>query len=177
MNKYIEMNNFELKEILQSHPITKNTFVSVHSADTLPKCARKQKPCAYIANTDISSGEGEHWVCFYFPKNSIPEYFDSYGSMPRKSFEEFLNGRYIKNVKFIQHPLSTVCGQYTIFYIYHRCLGYSIFDIINMFDETDNLGNDKIVNNFIKRKFGKNLKVFDLNYLKSFISKALLKNY
>lgn len=168
------MNNFEITKLMDSHSLTRNVFVSVHAADTLPKSSRHLKPCAYIANTDKASQPGKHWVCFYFPKYSIPEYFDSYGVHPNIGFETFLDGNYVKNITFIQHPQSTVCGQYAMFYILQRCHGYSIREIVRMFDKENLIENDVFVNNVVNNNFGKDLEVFDSYFINKQINQALL---
>lgn len=159
---------------MESHPLTRNVFVSVHAADTLPTLSPQLKPCAYIANTDKSSEPGKHWVCFYFPKYSIPEYFDSYGVHPNKYFERFLEGNYVKNINFIQHPKSTVCGQYVMFYILQRCNGYSIDEIVQMFDKNNLIQNDVLVNDYVEKQFGVDLDVFDAYFLNKQINRGLL---
>ena len=167
------MNNLEISRLLKSHPSTRNVFVSIHSSDTLPIEERSRKPCAYIANTDKSNEPGQHWVCFYFPQNDIPEYFDSYGVHPMRDFENFLKHKYIKSTKFVQHPLSTLCGQYTIFYILMRRNGYMMEDIVNIFDENNLEKNDKIVNEYVNRNFNSTVPIYDFDFIEKQLSGKL----
>jgi hypothetical protein len=78
-------------------------------------------------------------VCFYFNENGLCEFFDSYGCHP-----SFYNKDWIKwidinsdaiiyNKKCIQSVLSVACGAHCLFYLYHRCNGFSMPCILNMY--------------------------------------------
>ena len=173
------MNNKEISGILNSHPGIKKTFVGVFPADMLPK--KNITSGFYVANTDPHFKKGEHWVAFYIPSENDDEkhkeYWDSYGFKPPPIFLPFLGDSYIRSTKFIQHPLSSTCGQHCIFYILQRCNGYSIQDIVSIFT-VNQLENDIIVNKTIEDNFCVDLDVFDTNYLHKQISSSLqsLKN-
>ncbi|KAF4529508.1 hypothetical protein B566_EDAN014203 [Ephemera danica] len=49
--------------VLRSDIVTAQYFIGVYSADTLP--TRVTYPCALIANTDISSKSGVHWIAIF----------------------------------------------------------------------------------------------------------------
>ena len=68
----------QLTSILKKDKFTKTVFQGVYPVDLLPKSVN-QFPAAFIANTDESSEDGEHWVAFYFPSKEMGEFFDSYG--------------------------------------------------------------------------------------------------
>lgn len=158
------MNNREISRIINTHHLLRNIFVGVYPADCLPDIPRKNKPCAYIANTHRKNQPGEHWVCFYATSYQPMEYFDSYGFPPKDDFLNILGEDYLRSTKFVQHPLSAMCGQYCIFYIYMRAIGTSMIDIIQMFDD-NTLLNDVKVNRIIEEVFDVDLDVFDLNYI------------
>ena len=161
---------FQLTKILKSHPVTRNVFVNVHASDTLPPTPRTIKPCAYISNTAPWRETGEHWVCFFFAKNSLPEYFDSFALDILPNFSKFLGEKYLTNTNIIQSIWSTSCGQHVIDYIYKRRAGYSMCDIVSVFDESNLLNNDLKVNQSVESNFGVDLKIYD----KKFVLQQLL---
>ena len=161
------MNSSTITSILTSHPGIRKDFVGVFPADMLPTKARDAKPGFYVVNTDPHFKAGEHWVAFYIPldmKTNPMEYWDSYGLKPPEIFTPFLNRMYLRNTKFIQHPLSSTCGQYCIYYILMRYKGHSIEEIVSVFSE-DTLENDIIVNQTVERNFYVDLDIFDINHL------------
>lgn len=139
--------------------------MGVYPGDMLP--TEDAKPGFYIANTDPHFKAGEHWVAFYIPsdkrKNPM-EYWDSYGFQPPEIFNPFLEVPYLRNTKFIQHPLSSTCGQYCIYYVLKRYQGYSMENIVGKFS-VDTLENDIIVNQTVEHNFSVDLDIFEIKYL------------
>lgn len=136
---------------MQSRIDTRSIFVDVVSSDTLPPEAVSRRPCAYIANTAPAQNPGEHWVCFYFNKLPPHEYFDSYGGEPPKHFKHFLERNDFKrNTRLIQHPSTTVCGQYCLYFILMRSKGIPFESFVNNFSKTDLLNNDATVNRAVE---------------------------
>ena len=60
--------------------MTKRYFDGIVARDEFKN--PKKRPSFVIANTDVSSGPGKHWVTFFFPKHGKPEFFDSLGLRP-----------------------------------------------------------------------------------------------
>ena len=141
--------------------------MGVYPADMLPTKAAVAKPGFYVANTDPHFKAGEHWVAFYIPidmtRNPM-EYWDSYGLKPPEIFVPFLNPTYLRNTKFIQHPLSSTCGQYCIYYILMRYNGHSMEKIVSIFSE-DTLENDIMVNQTVEHNFYVDLDIFNIKHL------------
>ena len=52
----------------------------------------------------------------------------------------------------LQSAFSTVCGQYCIYFLYHRCRKRSLSSIVNSF-VNDKLCNDQLVYDFVRRKY------------------------
>ena len=52
----------------------------------------------------------------------------------------------------LQSAFSTVCGQYCIYFLYHRCRKRSMSTIVNSF-VNDKLRNDQLVYDFVRRKY------------------------
>ena len=113
-------------------------------------------------------------MSFYFPSHEKGEFFDSYGYPPEHHAEtfKFYKIETMNNHK-IQSSWSDVCGQYCIFYLYHKSRGYSMSKIVNLFSGNTNL-NDCNVACYVKKHFDvviENQPVCGLNQC----CKALLK--
>lgn len=129
-------------------------FAGVFASDQLP--ASIEKPGALIVNTEPSRLSGEHWVAIYIDKSGRGEYFDSFGRKPFvKDIVLFLDGQcpgWSFNEKRLQGGLTTVCGQYCIYYLYRRCRGLSMSNIVQYFS-SDYDRNDYTVARFVARYF------------------------
>ena len=115
------MNTLQLKRALERNPSTRKIFCGVFAADQLPKI--NTFPCGFVANTDPITEPGTHWVSFYFPSLGKAEFFDSYGHRPEHYGFKLYDIETWNNRK-LQSSLSEVCGQYCIFYLYHKSRGY-----------------------------------------------------
>ena len=148
------MNTLELWDALSKNPVTTNDFGGVFPSDLLPKIPEQKY---YIVNDQAAGQMGNHWICMSFVE--CPEFFDSLGYSPshysNTLFEEYLivNGpQYKYNSKRLQNFGSDTCGLFCLYYIYFKCMGYSLSDIVNSF--SNNLRyNDNIVTSFILNKF------------------------
>ena len=152
------MNGIEIEAILKSNKRTSKIFKGVFPSDEIPK-QKITYPSAFIVNTDEKNKPGEHWVAFYFSsKNRLPEYFDSYGFFPLKlSFYKFLPKKKFKySSLMLQDIFSTACGYYVIYFIVHKIYGFSMKNILSVFDN-NTLYNDQIVINFVKDFYKQNL--------------------
>lgn len=143
------MNTIELVKCLSSNPLTRPNFRGVFPCNHLPQ--KILKPGFVIANTDVASKSGTHWVCFYFPEYGPAEYFDSFGVEPlNKHFLKFLSRNctsYISNTKRLQGDFSTTCGHYCCVYAYSRCKGKHMKAFLNRFSDSNfDVNDDKIIN-------------------------------
>ena len=115
-------------------------------------------PSASVINTDPSTKPGQHWVAVYITRDGVGEYFDSYRQPPSlSSITTFLkqNTRQtVHNRTNLQGPLSAVCGQYSMFFLLHRCRNIHMDTIVGFFS-TDKGGNDVAVNDFFRKKLSK----------------------
>ena len=170
------MNNHQLATILQSNNLTKKYFQGVYALDTLPSQKDLKYPFAIICNTAVISHPGKHWVAIFCNKSTdIPEYFDSYGLQPNQTFKIFLGKRFLYQTKHIQQIASSICGEYCLYFIYHKCLSYSLKNIIAPFTKNQ-YKNDKYVIKIICKIF----RVCSAMYNRKFIYKQLsssLKTY
>ena len=100
---------------------------------------------------------GTHWIAIYFNEQMKGEFFDSYGKYPvhcNKQFLDFMNRNAVEweHKIHLQSAFTTVCGQYCIYFLYHRCRKSSISSTVNSF-VNDKLRKDQLVYDFVKRKY------------------------
>ena len=129
------MNTKQLYVALMRNKITKKCFDGIYARDTLEDI--KSKPELIICNTDDSTQEGEHWVVFYFDKNSDSVlFYDSVGNDLEyygSEFVDFANKyatHYIYSDKRTQPINSSLCGIYCLYFAYFKCKGFSMQKII-----------------------------------------------
>ena len=167
------MDTLQVKRALERNTFTKKTFCGVFAADELPEKI-DTFPCGFVVNTDPSTEPGTHWVVFSFPSHGEGEFFYSYGYPPEDYGEPFKSYKIgIWNKRKIQSSWSEVCGQYCIFYLYHRSRGYSMNKIVNLFSSNTEL-NDCNVACYVKKHFNTVIENQPLCGLKQYC-KALLK--
>ncbi len=146
------MNTNQIQKILQNNVYTRDVFAGVYPRDRMPRIV-KNYPRAYVCNTDPHDQDGEHWVAIYLDRDGTGEYFDAYGLPPMHArFVNFLNKNCAKswthNDQQLQGLTSHVCGQYCLFYLLHRCRGYPMMAITQMFGSNWE-NNDFLVHEFI----------------------------
>ena len=166
------MDSEEIQNKAESNNATKDKFIGVFPADKLPK--KKTKPEGYyIVNLDNSNQGGSHWVCIECRNTGLNSYFDSYGlPPPYPSFRKFMKNKYRYNSRQLQHPLSTTCGQWCLYYVLRRCQGWKMEKIISPF-KRNFLANDHTINHLIKVNFNTNEKVIDRQFLHKQISQLM----
>ena len=141
------MNTTELVDILKADPFTKHLICIVHDGVHASNQLKKEEsPAIYIINTDPAWKPGRHWVAIY--KGEETEYFDSFGEEPTvPAICEFLN-EYKYNTHELQQSTSSTCGHYCIYYLIHRCRGYSMENITSRFG-SDKKRNDVNVYQYV----------------------------
>jgi len=126
--------------------------LGVFARDQLPKKSTITRfPACLIANTDSASKPGEHWVAFWFESKESTEFFDSYGFHP--SYFGFTLTCNNYNTIPIQSMDSSVCGEYSLYYLYMKSQGSSLSHIASLFDPSNPLWNDKQVRKFFTKFF------------------------
>jgi len=136
------MNTNQLIDYMLKDQYIRRYFGGVCPRDRLPLYVRDQ-PKIFIVNTDPLEKPGEHWIAVWM--DVIGEHFDSIGKKPEKDFEHFLilnSVNYKYNDRKVQSSYSKTCGQFCLFYCYHRCRGYCFEEILAMF--SDNLLDNEI---------------------------------
>jgi len=162
--------------LLKNKQSTKKYFRGVYPRDVLPKLGNRMpnEENFYIVNFDTADEPGSHWVGMCLRRRGRNEYFDSYGLPPNyKEFTDFLGKGYVHSKPDLQHELTSVCGQWSVFYVVRRCQGMTMVKIGKMFSPKEQLVNDMMVNNSIETEFDlDNLEVVDVSFLKEQISRA-----
>ena len=152
------MNTFQLAQVLTKDPFTKGSFSGVYACDELTSIEINKYPKSFVVNTDPMELPGAHWIAIYFNEQMKGEFFDSYGKHPihyHKHFLDFMNRNAVEwehNEIQLQSAFSTVCGQYCIYFLYHRCRKRTMSSIVNSF-VNDKLRNDQLVYDFVRRKY------------------------
>lgn len=166
------MNSDELVGLLGACPSLKHCKKIVTCSSALKSLTLdRSRATVIIANTDMCTGVGIHWVAMFIPKqfkakHTIPiiEFFDSLG---RKSheynmyFSRFLslNCKQIRNncVK-LQSNNTRICGGWCVNYLARRAKGETMNNYVRSF--SGNLyKNDEAISKFMcnKLNFRKNL--------------------
>lgn len=118
----------------------------------------RNKPAAFIINTDPISLPGTHWVGLFY--NNVGEftYFDSFGFGPRNSeilsfIRNNSNRPFLYNTRVLQDVLSDTCGLYAIYFIMIKACGGSLERVLLPFQTTGRKQhiNDRIVKRLTHR--------------------------
>ena len=152
------MNTFQLAQALTKDPFTRGSFAGVYACDHPSSIEINESPKSFVVNTDPIELPGTHWIAIYFNEQMKGEFFDSYGKHPihyNKYFLDFMNRNGVEwehNKIQLQSAFSFVCGQYCIYFLYHRCRKRLMSSIVNSF-VNDKLRNDQLVYDFVRRKY------------------------
>ena len=145
------MNTEQLTSILSEDRFVGPVFRGVFPMDRLPRI----RIGAYVINTAPHNHPGLHWVALWVNGNTI-EYFDSYGSEPNSKLRRWgKNRRWSVNPIPLQSPLSSVCGQYCVYYLLHRLRGIDLPTLLMDFG-SDVDDNDKLVYDFVRDRYDLN---------------------
>ena len=143
------MNTNQIHQVLSKLIPKRVNFLGVFAQNQIPLIDSSFSfPLCFVSNTHPSSKPGEHWVAFYYDSPSSLEFFDSYGLHP--SIYGFNHKPLRMNHHSLQSIDSDVCGQYCIFYLYHRSRGKSLSQIFHSFS-SDQAWNDNSVARFVSK--------------------------
>jgi hypothetical protein len=148
------MQGSEFYEYLNFFPEFKKHFKGIFSIDTLPKTLGYRN--FLICNTDIHTGEGKHWLCFFQTQKNEIEVFDSLGIDHIK--KQLLNDNckfkktLIYNTTSFQDSNSTSCGSFVLFFFIERLfnLDLDFHDFLELIFDSDLNINEKTVSEFKK---------------------------
>ena len=143
------MDTYQIDTILREE--LGDCFLGVFARDQIPLA---QGPRAQVLGS--SARRPMAMVVNTHPAHLPGEYFDSYGLPPPLDFERILDRctlHYTFNRHQLQDYFSFVCGQYCIYYLYHRHRGQSLSSICDdLRKEGDK--NDCIVAEFVSQRYG-----------------------
>jgi hypothetical protein len=155
------MNSLELLNSLASDMYCKNAYFGVYAADTLPHVLKV--PALFIANTDVQTLKGTHWVAFHIDSSGHCEFFDSFGNQPivpeHRHFLVQTCKSWSHNNMSLQGFTSTVCGHYCIMFLAFKARGLSIESFLSLFESNQSSFNDKLIEQMYLNHFGKCTKV------------------
>jgi hypothetical protein len=142
------MDTLQITKILRSNPLTKRSFKQCLPIDHLNEPSTF--PSSYVVNLDTSDESGSHWVAFYFLRNNLTLYFDSYGNPPPL----IINNKNVKrNVNAYQSLEADTCAHHCIVFIYFISLGYSLEQYCKLLDSISNP--DLFVQTFVQKLINK----------------------
>ena len=146
----------QLVNFVKNHPHLHKYFLGVYSRDYLPILAISQNaaPLGFIVNTDTGNLPGTHWIACVLLPSGQGEVFDSFAQIPPSSLQLWMNKHcprgWFYNTTCIQGPLTTLCGGYCLFYLYHRLVSnMSMQTIISILSNSCN--SDCVIQTFLKK--------------------------
>jgi hypothetical protein len=160
------MNTQEIRHALVGNYLTAKIARGVFARDQVP-AQLGPYPAAFIVNTDVVKEPGTHWVAVYQGKEDEVEFFDSFGRTLSHYKLDFLaaNKRLVLQNDVCQSALSTVCGQYCLFFLLRRAGGESFSHILHLFTDSRS-SNDTMVCQYINFHFRLDTVVYDHSMLK-----------
>ena len=169
------MNTEQLLKCIRTDPLLNSCCLGVFPIDRIPKL--KGYPECIVVNLDPHSKPGSHWVAVYIDAEGFGEFFDSYGRSPqKKQLLQFLNVNCLDwtyNDTALQSMFSSTCGQYCIYYLYYRCRGVPLKQIVDRFCSQDLELNDTKVTTWLNANFDVDTNVFELDFIVNQICTAL----
>ena len=169
------MNTAQIDLSLRNLPLTKHIFAGTYARDTFKKCPRAlHLPAAYVVNTQPSTEPGEHWVALFFPAdidNNHGQFFDSYGGpLPEDLLPITKRYGHIQPVqdnegRCFQSLMTTVCGQYCMYFIAMRSLKRTYNDILADFHPQNLAWNDSMVARWVNKNFKIDTPTTDYKFL------------
>lgn len=128
---------------------TWKAFDNVYSLDTLPSVIQHY-PIFIVFNTHPKNLQGEHWKVIFIGKDRRGELFDSLGFPPNIPTQQWLRKhtrQYQRNERMLQHPLSTTCGAFILYFILKRLHVHRFKSVIDDFS-SNQYYNEKMIRDF-----------------------------
>lgn len=143
------MDSGRISQLAQQNSVLRHVWRGAYARDTFP-----QGPLvagAYVINTDVSSGAGEHWVSVSKSgegDESRVDFFDSLGRPPSfygMRFNE-RNAILFNDVR-VQAPSTKTCALYCLFFLFWKSSGATMEEIISSFS-ADTAKNEEAMKTF-----------------------------
>lgn len=119
---WLNADDIKIKVQRNADEATCKAFDNVYSLDTLPTVV-KQYPTFIVLNTHSQNLEGEHWKAIFIGEDRRGELFDSLGQVPNIATQQWLRKhtrQYQRNERVLQHPFSSTCGAFVLYFILNR---------------------------------------------------------
>ena len=126
-------------------------FYGVCPLDELPRFI-PHLPIFIVVNTQTHNLEGDHWKTIFIDKNRNGEIFDSLAQPLNAMLITWMNRftrRWKRNYKIYQHPNTTTCGAFALFYIFKR-LNCASLNAFTHFLSPSLYANESLVRHFYK---------------------------
>lgn len=132
-----------------ANEVTYKAFDDVYSIDQLPS-AIPHYPIFIVLNTHPQNLKGEHWKVIYIRKDRVAEVFDSLAlplNIPTQQWLRKHSRQWKSNARAFQHPLSSTCGAFVLYFILNR-LRVRRFESVTQKFSTDLHSNEKLILKF-----------------------------
>ena len=156
--EYVALTDQQLSYLAKQDLCLKPVFYETVSCDGLPKSPNKDKPRAYIVNTDPQDQPGQHWIALW-TQNNVCEVMDSY-ALPlnvypqAKPLKQWVTKHWkyvVTNGKSLQGLHSQACGHYALMYLKIKTAGGTLQDFVKHFSDYNRVNNDHLVGQFVKQ--------------------------
>jgi len=124
--------------------------ISCHviAANELEKLSITSYPAMIIQNCDPVGQPGSHWIAYVAYEDGTCEYFDSYGN-PVGKYNVQVPGKIVdENCRVLQSAKSETCGEFCLYFLYHRAIGISYRSILKRMSCIPSV-NDRKVKKFV----------------------------
>lgn len=101
---------------------TWKAFDDIYPVDELPSFV-KHYPIFIVLNTHPHNLNGEHWKVIFIRKDRRAEVFDSLAlplNIPTQQWLRKHTRQWKSNARAFQHPLSSTCGAFVLYFILNR---------------------------------------------------------
>lgn len=130
------MNTNQLHTFCVQNHVTNIKFKGVMAKNHLPK---ELKDGFIIVNTDNCHQPGQHWVVIWVNRNQC-EYFNSSGQPATGCIKEaalrYGKGCFLYNKKTVQKEGTETCGQFCLYYCFHKCQKRNMESIVEHVNES-----------------------------------------
>ena len=119
---------------------TATAFHGIYPNDYLPYYSLNP-PTFIIVNTDVHNLAGQHWKVIFIDENYCGEVFDSLATPLSNRVIRFMNRHTRKwktNSQMFQHPTSTLCGAYVLYFVMRRLSFSSLQEFCKTFSSNVN---------------------------------------
>jgi len=130
-------------------------FDGVYAFDKIPKVIKEDH--FIICNTGDSNSGGEHWFVIHRCTSETIEVFDSLGISENKLNKlKTLKFKKVKKLKFNVTPVqaldSTLCGEYSVYFVYQRLFNkdFGFNQLMNEIFSLNYTDNSKAVADFLQ---------------------------